>query len=103
MLRNFALTAIARTLRFPSTRWDGTNIIVSDSVIIKPPYGVENCRTPKDKQQAEEHIKRVLEGYYNKKRAAGGSAAAANSAGGGVAGGTGRPVPATPFLPRKGG
>jgi len=34
--------ALART--YP-IRWEGSNMVVSDSVVIKPPYSVESCGT----------------------------------------------------------
>jgi len=77
----------ARTL---PARWDGQSIIVNDSVRVDPPYSTEDCKAPKDRQPAEVHVRKVLEGYYRKK-------AQTNS----NAGGANRPV--MPAVPRKGG
>jgi protein LSM12 len=71
------------------TRWNGTTIIVNDSVRVDSPYNIENCRAGKDNQPAEAQIRKVLEGYYSKKKQP-------NS-------GTRPVVPATPFVLRKGG
>ena len=71
--------------------WDGQSIIVNSSVRIDPPYSIEDCKAPKDKQQAEVQIRRVLEGYYRKK----------GQANYGNVGGANRPV--VPAVPRKGG
>jgi hypothetical protein len=49
------------------TRWDQNKIIISDAVILEPPYRPENCKAPKEKQAALEQIKKVVEGYWNKK------------------------------------
>lgn len=69
--------------------WDGQSIIVNSSVRVDPPYSLDDCKAPKDKQQAQVQIRNVLEGYYRKK-AQGSYNSNAN-----------RPV--MPALPRKGG
>jgi len=79
--------------------WDGQSIIVNSSVRVDPPYAVENCKAPRDKQQAEVQIRKVLEGYYNKKRQ--GGYAGGGGGGGGGGGSASRPV--VPAIPRKGG
>jgi hypothetical protein len=77
--------------------WDGQSIIVNNSVRVDPPYGLEDCKAPKDKQAALVHLRAVLSGYYKdkaeKEKAAGYKI---NSAGG-----ANRPV--MPAVPRKGG
>jgi len=78
----------ARTL---PVYWDGQSIIVNSSVRVDPPYSTEDCKAPKDKQQAEAQIRVVLEGYYRKKTQSNYS----------NAGGASRPV--MPPVPRKGG
>lgn len=70
--------------RYP-TRWHEKNIVVNDAVIISPPYGVEDCKAPKEKATSLAMIKRVLEGERRKLAAR--------------AAGTGTP----PVGPRKGG
>lgn len=42
--------------------------MVSDSVLIDPPYRADNVRGPKDRLPAVVQIKKVLDGYYQKKR-----------------------------------
>jgi len=78
-------------------RWNDQTIIVSDSVLVKPPYGISDCRAPKDKQFAEAQIKRVLEGFYSRKK--GGNVSIADS---GTSTPANRPA-VVPALPRKGG
>ncbi|KAF2478095.1 uncharacterized protein BDR25DRAFT_299807 [Lindgomyces ingoldianus] len=75
---------IARTL---PTRWAEPSIVVNDSVMIDPPYTVENLRANKDKAQSLAHVRKILESYYQRKKSS-----APNRA----------PV-ATPIAPRKGG
>lgn len=41
--------ALIRTL---PTRWDGTNIVVNDAVVITPPYRVEDCKLGAGQQSA---------------------------------------------------
>lgn len=48
------------------TRWHEQAIIVSDAVIISPPYRLEDCKAPKEKQQALNQVKKVLEGTRRK-------------------------------------
>ena len=43
-------------------------MIVSEAVIITPPYRVEDCKGSKDKQEALIRIKKVLEGERRKIR-----------------------------------
>ncbi|KAF2772634.1 hypothetical protein EJ03DRAFT_380652 [Teratosphaeria nubilosa] len=43
-------------------RWHNAEIIVYNSVIITPPYRVEDCKGPKDKQETLLRVKKVLEG-----------------------------------------
>jgi protein LSM12 len=47
-------------------RWHNQEMIVSDVVIIPPPYRVENCRGAKDKQEVVNRVKKVLEGERRK-------------------------------------
>jgi len=49
-----------------STRWNDLDIIVSDAVIISPPYTAESCRAPKEKQGYLSQIKKVVEGERRK-------------------------------------
>ena len=49
-------------------RWHNLEIIVYESVIIAPPYRVEDCKGPKDKQEALTRVKKVLEGERRKIR-----------------------------------
>lgn len=59
------------------TRWAGTSIVVSDAVVIGPPYEVEDCAAPKESVTALARVKRVLENEKRKiaERRARGSAA----------------------------
>ena len=41
-------------------------MIVSEAVIISPPYRPEDCKAEKEKQGALNHVKKVLEGERNK-------------------------------------
>ncbi|KAJ9624020.1 hypothetical protein H2203_005467 [Taxawa tesnikishii (nom. ined.)] len=52
--------------RLMPTRWHEQAIIVSDAVIISPPYRLEDCKAPKEKQQALNQVKKVLEGTRRK-------------------------------------
>jgi len=70
--------------------WDNKSIIVNNNVRIDPPYGVDDCRAPKDSKQAELQIRKMLEGYYAKKRDGGRQTPS------GV-------KPVVPAVPRKGG
>ncbi|KAF2724014.1 hypothetical protein K431DRAFT_241593 [Polychaeton citri CBS 116435] len=47
-------------------RWHNQEMVVDDSVIISPPYKSEDCKASKDKQQALNHVRRVLEGERRK-------------------------------------
>lgn len=80
--------AISRTL---PTRWAETQIVVSDSVLIQAPYTLDSIRAPADKVQAENHVRKIVEHYYQRKKTAGGNAGAQRA-----------PV-AMPIAPRKGG
>ncbi|KAF1941746.1 hypothetical protein EJ02DRAFT_191291 [Clathrospora elynae] len=79
--------AITRTL---PTRWADTSIVVSDSVLIQPPYTLDNIKAPTDKTQAEKHVRKVVEHYYQRKKGA-------------FSGGAARAPVAVPNAPRKGG
>jgi hypothetical protein len=77
-------------------RWAETKIVVSDSVIIEAPYGVENVKAPADKKVALAQIKRVVDGYWTKK--------ATGKSGSSTPVGNGPPVRVpVPNVPRKGG
>lgn len=71
------------------TRWANAQIIVNDSVIIQPPYTLDNIRAPADKAQSEAHVRKIVEHYYQRKKTAGGGAPRAQVA--------------MPIAPRKGG
>lgn len=73
------------------TRWAEQTIVVNDSVLLEAPYKQENIKAPKDNQAAVPQIKKVLEGFYQKKRAATPLQT------------QGKPPPAIPVQPRKGG
>jgi protein LSM12 len=47
-------------------RWHNKEIVVHDSVIIKPPYNVEDCKGPANKQDVLIRVKKVLEGERKK-------------------------------------
>lgn len=79
--------AISRTL---PTRWADTQIVVSDSVLIQAPYTVDNIRAPADKAQAENHVRKIVEHYYQRKKGA-------------TSGGAARASVAVPVPTRKGG
>jgi len=81
--------------RLPA-RWAATQIVVSDSVLIDSPYGVDNVKAPADKKVALAQIKRVVDGYWQKK--------ATGKSGTSTPVGNGPParVP-VPAVPRKGG
>ena len=49
-------------------RWHNQQMIVHDAVIISPPYGVEDCKCPKDKQEVLNRVRKVLEGERKKLR-----------------------------------
>lgn len=50
--------ALERTL---PTRWHETSIVVLDSVMIAPPYRVEDCKAPPNQNAALTRVKKVLE------------------------------------------
>jgi hypothetical protein len=77
------------TQRLP-TRWADTQIVVSDSVLIQAPYTLDSIRAPADKAQAEKHVRKIVEHYYQRKKGA-------------QAGGAVRAPVAVPNAPRKGG
>ncbi|KAF1834816.1 hypothetical protein BDW02DRAFT_497308 [Decorospora gaudefroyi] len=79
--------AISRTL---PTRWADSQIVVSDSVLIQAPYTLDSIKAPADKAQAEKHVRKVVEHYYQRKKGA-------SSAG------PARAPVAVPNAPRKGG
>ena len=41
-------------------------MIVHDAVIIAPPYRVEDCKGPKEKQEALNRVRKILEGERRK-------------------------------------
>ena len=43
------------------TRWAGDQIVVSDAVVIKPPYTLEDCTAPRAQQTALTRVRKVLE------------------------------------------
>ena len=47
-------------------RWHNQEMIVHEAVIIAPPYRVEDCKGPKDKQDVLIRVKKVLEGEKRK-------------------------------------
>ncbi|KAK5169109.1 uncharacterized protein LTR77_006418 [Saxophila tyrrhenica] len=47
-------------------RWHMDQMIVHDAIIITPPYRVEDCKAPKEKQEVLIRVKRVLEGERKK-------------------------------------
>lgn len=56
--------ALIRTL---PTRWDGTNIVVNDAVVITAPYRVEDCRLGAGQQAGMlARVKKVLENERRK-------------------------------------
>jgi hypothetical protein len=73
--------------RLPA-RWDEARIIVNDAVVIEPPYGLDNVKAPKGKEQSLTHVRKLVERHVQRKKEA--------------AGGSRAPV-ATPVAPRKGG
>jgi hypothetical protein len=79
--------AISRTL---PTRWADTQIVVSDSVLIQSPYTLDSIKAPADKVQAENHVRKVVERFYQRKKGA-------------ASGGAARAPVAVPNAPRKGG
>ncbi|KAL6707774.1 hypothetical protein ACN47E_003674 [Coniothyrium glycines] len=79
--------AISRTL---PTRWADTQIVVSDSVLIQAPYHLDSIRAPADKAQAENHVRKIVERFYQRKNGA-------------TTGGATRAPVAMPIAPRKGG
>ncbi|CAH1789856.1 unnamed protein product [Owenia fusiformis] len=44
-------------------RWEGKNIVVFDTVIVTPPYSVNNC-TGKDGSDALTHIRKLVEKFH---------------------------------------
>lgn len=41
-------------------------MIINDNVIIKEPYGLENCSAPKGQEKSLERVRRVLENERRK-------------------------------------
>lgn len=41
-------------------------MIVHEAVIISPPYRIEDCKCPKDKQEVLNRVKKVLDGERRK-------------------------------------
>jgi hypothetical protein len=41
---------------------------VNDSVVIDPPYSVNDTKAPPDKRSALPQIKKVVEGFWQKKK-----------------------------------
>jgi hypothetical protein len=72
------------------TRWADTQIVVSDSVLIQAPYTLDSIKAPADKVQAENHVRKVVERFYQRKKGA-------------SSGGAARAPVAVPNAPRKGG
>ncbi|KEQ99784.1 hypothetical protein AUEXF2481DRAFT_1266 [Aureobasidium subglaciale EXF-2481] len=52
--------------RLLPTRWHEQQIVVSDSVIISPPYTANDCEAPKGKDQALDRIRMILNGERDK-------------------------------------
>jgi len=47
-------------------RWHNQEMIVDNVVIIAPPYRTDDCKAPATKQQALNHVRRVLDGERKK-------------------------------------
>jgi len=47
-------------------RWHNQEMIVHEAVIISPPYRIEDCKCPKDKQEVLNRVKKVLDGERRK-------------------------------------
>ncbi|KAK4991885.1 hypothetical protein LTR50_001504 [Elasticomyces elasticus] len=47
-------------------RWHEAQIVVDNAVIISAPYRPEDCKAPKDKQEALNRVKKILEGEKRK-------------------------------------
>lgn len=47
-------------------RWHNQEMIVHEAVIIAPPYRVDDCKGPKDKQETLNRVRKVLEGERRK-------------------------------------
>lgn len=90
MSRSIALVYLNANLSISlPTRWADTTIVVNDSVLILPPYALENIKAPTDKSQSEAHVRKVVDHFYRNKK--------------GPSGGAARAPVATPIAPRKGG
>jgi len=85
--------------RILRSRWNGQQIIVNETVIIEPPYQLENMKAPSRYQQALEQAKKIASGFWAKKRGA--SSGTATPVGNGAGGPPAR-VP-VPNVVRKGG
>jgi hypothetical protein len=46
--------------------WHEQSIVVAQSAIISPPYGVEDCKGPSSKQEVINRVKKILEGERRK-------------------------------------
>ena len=47
-------------------RWHQDQMIVLDAVIIKPPYGSEDCSAPSQHQSTLNRVRKILEGERRK-------------------------------------
>jgi len=56
---------VVRTL---PTRWNDKQIVVNDSVVIDPPYTVNETKAPPDKRGALPQIKKIVEAFWQKKK-----------------------------------
>jgi len=69
--------------RLPA-RWQGTSIVVNDTVVIAKPYGLEDCTASKEQQNALTRVKKVLENERRKLAEKAARSGAASPASGGV-------------------
>ncbi|KAF2858831.1 hypothetical protein K470DRAFT_220367 [Piedraia hortae CBS 480.64] len=60
-----ALYDSLRRINMP-IKWQNQNMVVHEVVVISPPYRPEDCRGPKEKQEAINRVKKVLEGERRK-------------------------------------
>lgn len=52
-------------LRLNEVDWEGKNIVVMNSVIISPPYEIENCKSRNGEQnQAVDHVKKIVNFFF---------------------------------------
>ena len=47
-------------LRLQEVEWDEKKIVVMNSVVIEPPYEVDNCFIKKGDTRALEHVKKIV-------------------------------------------